>query len=527
MIKNGKYFVSARGDDSNFKELFARLAAAGAGRPVDDEGFPEGPWTPDLLAAAISEMTANQGGVDLRTVQLWFQNNDKGISSENIRWLARIFGCDDPEAASELQAILSAAQARLAAERRENKRCSGNTNVRDGLDTDAVASAQPVSRMSTPIRGVNLARRSEAIFSRGSLLDLPATVFAGAVALGFLSYLTGIHSILYERADGVTKQVGFIWAPNWTVLFMVFMPLFFAFTIELVLFWRHHGRAALSGEGDRVKSESAWLGAIETSSYTFWAVFLICLGFAGLFQWIGVRLMPLMNGGGNFAIDWGSFAIVEPDVISVPIAVVFTGLAYLYMCLTFYLLFVGLILLHTVVYDLGAASDVAPGQSHSGPKTETDSLAIKVMRSIFRCTICGLMIAICMKLQSIYLTSNGSNVLAWLASDMAFVFSGMSDVTLDISYSMPTHYTSLLVALLSCVPFLYGFYRLGTGSRHYERYIRMTIVIVFVVMSYLAIGAFPGFSYVLVAGATAGVVGLFDPEFGFRKVHHIGGKRVS
>ena len=70
-----------------------------------------------------------------------------------------------------------------------------------------------------------------------------------------------------------------------------------------------------------------------------------------------------MKGSGNYATDWGSLAIVRPEVISVPMAVVFTGCAYLYMCLCFYLFFVGLILLHTVAHDLwkiGEALKIRP-----------------------------------------------------------------------------------------------------------------------------------------------------------------------
>ena len=77
--------------------LFARVAATGVGRPVDRDGCPQGPWTPDLLAEAISEIEANRAGIELRTVQLWFENNEKGISANNIRWLARVLGCNDPQ----------------------------------------------------------------------------------------------------------------------------------------------------------------------------------------------------------------------------------------------------------------------------------------------------------------------------------------------------------------------------------------------------------------------------------------------
>lgn len=224
MEKNGKIFVAPPKDGSDFKELFKQLAAAGAGRPLGSDGFPQGPWTPELLAEAISQIDSNRIGVDLRTVQLWFQQNEKGISTSNIRWLARIFGCDDPEATSEWQMELSAAQLRLTAKRRDSKKAGSSTALRvPDMPPPVMVDNQtrPAGR-----QGFNLARTSEALFTRGSPLNLPASVFAGASALGFLSYIVGIHSATYGRADGVVKQVGFLWAPNWTFLFMVLLPLF-------------------------------------------------------------------------------------------------------------------------------------------------------------------------------------------------------------------------------------------------------------------------------------------------------------
>lgn len=516
MEKNGKIFVAPPKDGSDFKELFKQLAAAGAGRPLGSDGFPQGPWTPELLAEAISQIDSNRIGVDLRTVQLWFQENEKGISTSNIRWLARIFGCDDPEATSEWQMELSAAQVRLTAKRRDSKRAGSSTALRVPDMPPPVIDNQtrPAGR-----QGFNLARTSEALFTRGSPLNLPASVFAGASALGFLSYIVGIHSATYGRADGVVKQVGFLWAPNWTFLFMVLLPLFFALVTELLVFWKDEVRLRLTGHTEKMESDDAWARNVEASSYTYWAVFLICVLFAGLFQWIGVCLIPLINGGGNYAVDWGKLAIVRPEVISAPMTIVFTGLAYLYMCLCFYLLFAGLILLHTILHDLWKVEEGSKMRLEEYRRAAGE-IGLRVMRGIFRCTVLGVLVAICMKAQSAYLASNGEDILTWLANDMSSVLNGQRNDSNSFSYRMPTHYSSLLVAISSCVGFLYGSIRFG--KRFHAPLWKMSAVVALLFASYLLIDAFDGFSILLGTGTLLATYGLFDPEFGRWRANELG-----
>ncbi|NLS07313.1 hypothetical protein HGP14_28940 [Rhizobium sp. P32RR-XVIII] len=535
MFQNGKLFLPPPNDGSDWKELFKKLAAAGAGRPLGEDGFPAGPWTPELLAEAISQIDSNQAGVDLRTVQLWFQENDRGISAANIRWLARVFGCDDPAATAAWQVELSSAQARLQAKRREAKKADSLALESPDVSPDPTVDDEQSSALElTPEAAADrkkqrfgLARKSEALFSGGSPLNLPASVFAGASALGFLSYIVGIHSAVYVRADNVAKEVGFLWAPNWTFLFMVLLPLFFALVTELLAFWTKKGRVKLWSGSDTTTSEDDWARNVEASSSSYWAVFLICVLFAGVFQWIGVCLIPLLEGGADYATSWGTLATVRPEVISVPVSIGFTAFAYLYMSLCFYLFFAGLILLHTMVHDLRKIGAEATILQQVGSQGEVYELCLRLMRGIFRCTILGILVAVCMKAQSSYLTSNAKNIVDWLSGDMYSALAGREGVSNGFHYRMPTHYSSLLVALSTLVVFVYGSICLrAIGTRFHVPLWKMAAVVTWLFATYLLVDAFVGFSIVLGSGVLVAVFSLVDPGLGSRRSSEIGSKQI-
>ena len=110
-----------------------------------------------------------------------------------------------------------------------------------------------------------------------------------------------------------------------------------------------------------------------------------------------------MRGGGDYATDWGSLAIMRPEVISISEAIAFTGFAYLYMCICFYLFFAALILLYSVVQDFGKVRANTKDVTDTEFNQEASLVGARLMRGIFRCTLLSVFIAICMKLQSTYL----------------------------------------------------------------------------------------------------------------------------
>lgn len=530
LVKNGRFFVPPADTGENFKTLFKRLAAAGAGRPVDANGFPEGPWTPDLLTDAISRIDANRAGVELRTVQLWFQDNDKGISSDNIRWLARVFGCNDPEATSSWQAELSASHARLIAERRLRRleAQNGNDPSAEGVDDEAPVDDQVAGDARDentaelqPARSFSLAQTSEAMIGRQSILDLPSLIFAGAVALGFSSLFLGIHSVTYASGHGTPKQVGFLFAPNWTLLFMVFMPLFLAFSSGALSYWKATGRERLTARDDSAAVDEGWERKVESSSLTYWAVLFICVFFAGIFQWVSVRLTPLVQGSGNSAIDWGTISLVRPDIISTFAGAVFTGFAYSYMAGSFYVFFVANIILYTIASDYKDLKLLSKSNSEEYQSRRVD-VGDVVVRAAFRCGILGILIASCMKLQAIYLVTSSRSIIDWIARDFLAFTRGINAGVEWENVVSPTQYTSLIIVLVSCFTFVYTFIQIAPDSHSATRN-RMAAAITLLFVCYLSIGAFNGFSVLLGCAAILAVYGLVDPRLGGRTRSDKGG----
>jgi hypothetical protein len=516
LIKNGKYFVLPQNEAADLKAVLKRLVAAGAGRPVDRDGFPAGPWTAELLADAISGLASSSDGIEVRTVQHWLQDNDRGIRAENIRLLARIFGCGDPEATIAWQKELGFAQERLARKRRAKLNIPSIATTQtagcpDAADPERLCPAPDMGQRGPDER--NLAQWSEALFTTRPSLTLPAMIWAGWIMLGFLAYILGLHDVTYQAGGSVPKQVGFFWAPNWTVLELVILPLFLVTVIALLDGWKTRRRLLVSTDTG-LNAMQDWSRLVGSFNLLSWTVFCICFLAVFVLQWSGVHLRALITGhAGNLMIDWNLIALVEPGSVSVVHAAVLSGFAFFYTACICFLFLTGLILMLVVVQDFAELS-ARTGLSGGLPP----ALGTDLLRRIFRATILGIWIATCIKLQAVYLLSDAPDILAWFFGDARYALGLQGDLAQPLSQRAAAHFTSFLLLFATVLVFAVAFVVFGGAAGHdteqpkSRAITRWTwlAVIAALVANFFLIGQFPGFSLLLAANIFMSVICLVD-----------------
>lgn len=518
MIKNGKYFVSPESDAADLKVVLKRLVAAGAGRAVDRDGFPAGPWTAELLADAISGLASSSDGIEVRTVQHWLQDNDRGIRAENIRLLARVFGCDDPRSTILWQKELGLAQERLVLKRRARL---DKAHMPRLPPIPAPVAADPVMFRHATDAGQpdpqqqNLAQRVETLFTTRPPLTLPAMVWAGWIVLGFSAYIVGLHDVTYQPAGSVPKQVGFFWAPNWTVLELVILPLFLVTVIALLDTWKMRRRLLVSTDTG-FPAVQDWSRLVGSFNLLSWTVFCICFLAVFMLQWSGVHLRALVTGhAGNLMVDWNIIALVEPGSVSVVHAAILSGLAFFYTACICFLFLTGLILMLVVIQDF---AEISARTGLSGGLSPV--LGIDLLRRIFRATVLGIWIATCIKLQAVYLLSDAPDIMAWVYGDARSALGLQGALGQALNQRAPAHFTSFLLLFATVLVFAVAFVVFGRAAASDNdlpksgRMARWSLVsmIAVLVANFFLIGQFSGFSLLLAASLLMSVIFLLEPR---------------
>ena len=541
LIINNKYYSQPSRNTATIKELIRTATAEGTGRPVGAHGISAGPWTPDLLTDAISELDKNKSGVDLRTVQLWFQDNDKGVSAENIRWLSHVFGCGEAHCILEWQKALTTGQQELL-RRRRRKRTRPEVNSpsdeyatisKIGARIARDPNASNESEVDAPATRFSLARKSEAMFNAKNAMNLPIAVWTLCGLLWFSTYILGVHSITYSPSPGLAKQVGFYWSISWTIGEMVFLPLFLISVSDLLSYWKIEGRPSLFKFQYSKADREGWPRRIENFSFSYWAILLIC--FCGIFllQWAGVYLRPLLSGAqGKGMIDWIMVVLVKPDVASTMEMIIVSFVGFLYSGIIYWFFFVGLLLIYKVTTDFHHLSKLKERRDELELRLVSLSVAARLMSGFFRCAILGILLAITLKLNAAYLVSDGENLIIWLVQDALIFFNADVDPWNWLNQSPSPFFTSFLLLFITVFVFYICFsqmcwiFKLKQVPKSHEQEVfmflersrfkvvmfmwcEMVVVITILSASYFTIGMFYGFSLVLLISLILAIVSFF------------------
>lgn len=541
LIKNGKYFVAPLKSSDSFKVLFARLAAEGAGRPVDQHGIADGPWEPESLAEAISCIEANGKGIELRAVQVWFQDNDNGISNANIRWLARIFGCNDPEETSKWQAELMAAKDRLTAERREKRRraCEAESSTEQLQATGFLPESEPNvaatdhegATRSEPSKRTarTLAEKCEWMLSGSASMNLMIVYWLVFCGLGFMNYVLNTLSVTYSPFEGLEKQVGFIWAPTLTVLPLIALPLFIFLVSDLNTYWKRVGRSKCTARAVMsvdANSHAGWYAKVNNFSFSFWAITLFCLLFVFGFQWAGIYLPAYLSGDPNgVQIDRYLVALVRPEVISIPEAVVLSFVGYLYTASYIAVFMFGLLFLVIIVLDYHDICTTSDLEGSTVDSNEIRREGQKIVWGGFRIVVFALWLASLVKLQITYLSSDSPNFVSWLRTDTLAVFGATDMPNGWLDNSSISHFTTFMMMVVTVTIFIVCalriqsvFERVSVYDQNYpiardqRALAKMLMVLALLSLNLMLVGRFTGFSFFLAFSILASLHVLSGPR---------------
>jgi len=351
-----------------------------------------------------------------------------------------------------------------------------------------------------------IAKWTEAMFAKENALTLPLAVFTGACALALIAYSLNIHSVTYAPSEGFERQVGFFWAPNWTIVFIIILPVFLSLLIDLMHCWSTELRPKLTSLVHRNSSIRSWDRSLGKASYSFWITFFVTVLIASCYNWFVTHLLPLLEGDpGGWPMDWGRIAIVQSDLISAPAAIAFSGLVFLYNGFTAYLFFAGHVFMHLMKNDFAV---IVRSFDIDVRRRRMDAVAHageRLMNGVFRCTTLGMVITLMMKLQSGFLQSGATNILDWLMADALRFASRSAEVSGGAGgdIAAPGHIYSFL-----CVVAIVGTYLSAQISIRYELsriqdetdsveaspWTTMNICMTLLVVSYFAIGFLPGFT---------------------------------
>ena len=510
-MPNGKYYSAPPTSEHDFKSLLQDAIASGTGRKAPANGDPVLTWTTETLTTAINQAEPSGSAIDLRTVQRWLAPQGRnGVSVPNVRRLAIVFGCGDPIRTRAWQVALMRARERT----RTDQRNSANDSSSDGPTYDLNAIPAGVGPIQTP----SLTRSWESWFSGDDALKLSILIWSAYTVNGLANGILGLLSVSYSVTPSLFKEVGFFWAPTWTVLPALILPLFIMRVSMSLSHWRAYGRCRLSEESSKGKCTAEdiilWNAKIERTAFPFWLILMLCVGGVFLAQWAGICLRLYANGdAGIYQIDRNLLALVHPEVIGKGASALVSMFGYLYSALYTFIFLTALMFLFVMAgdYESLARNNKDAPIEHKTAVQEGSWIAL----SAFDAALLIGWAAISIKLQAAYLSSDASNIAVWLLRDFSAVLHLSDEVNGTLPSTSVSHFTTFLMIAVGDFALFVCATRVSRGQMVLVRSLEdgniperprfgfvpwKTFVIVqsFLACSLLSIGQVQGFSLALV-----------------------------
>ena len=303
---------------------------------------------------------------------------------------------------------------------------------------------------------------------------------AGPVLLGGLSTTIAFVLLLVSQSLDLGlikdidsgKQIGFMAAPNWSIVYTLLFPFYLCLfgvltercRITLTSLLRQ--RVIVDAAGNPVTEDrlfAVWKEALKKVSLLLWCMLAI-IAYNTANEWIGSCLMPYF-GGDLVAIDWTTYASIHGSELQRIKSMVFSCLAFFYMAVALYVYLAILVYAATFCYFLNTLADPT-GEFRLVPRDETLGKRFSYIGIIiYWSVILGLGAGFMMRLQAAYLQSNYpivtnllfADVLSWFGQLPANVANGKASTAI-----VPSAWTSLvemiftLLILFACCLFLYN-----------------------------------------------------------------------
>ena len=325
---------------------------------------------------------------------MWFSPSQQGISTNNIRALAKIFSAGDPDLFLLWQASLTSANRANRRNRKENK---------------SVETTQSPRAVSPPLvdRGIVLLTNI-LVSSKAAVVSWIIVLFS--VSLGIISQIIGINSVVLLSSEGFYRQVGYLWAPNWTITFFLLLPLFILFASRGLTTWREHIYVSSTKAEEQTQG---FMSQVVSYRSIFLAIFFVTVILASLSNWYLMYIQPLMTSNvQRIPLDW-RLSPLYIDSVSRLSVYIFSLLAFTMNALGSFVFFIYLLYIH-----ISASINKANYVQHLFTNEVDASAYFRYVASVSKSSILGIAICLTMKLQSSYIQSASTSIVDWLFMDI-------------------------------------------------------------------------------------------------------------